>query len=105
MDDDPRIVRRQWIQRIVNFGRSQCLKNGKMRLGIQFHFGWKKTYWYKMGIKNKLNAGDKLEKYKSYLVDKGYSHVEGINFRGISSHVAKLTSIGFIFSILVYFDL
>jgi hypothetical protein len=45
-----------------------------------------------------------MEKYKAHLVEKGYSHVEGIDSGEIFSHVAKLTSIGFIFSIVSTFD-
>jgi hypothetical protein len=56
-------------------------------------------------FKNKLNAEGKVEKYKDHLVEKGYSQVEGIDFGEIFSHVSKLTSIIFIFSIFVAFDL
>jgi hypothetical protein len=56
-------------------------------------------------FKKKLNAEGKVEKYKSHLVAKGYSQVEGIDFGDIFSHVAKLTSIRFLFSIVVAFDL
>jgi hypothetical protein len=45
-----------------------------------------------------------VEKYKSQLVAKGYSQVEGIDFRDIFSPVAKLNSIRFILSIDVSFD-
>ena len=44
-------------------------------------------------------------KFKAHLVAKGYSHVEGIDFGEIFSPVAKLTSIGFLLSIDVAFDL
>jgi hypothetical protein len=46
-----------------------------------------------------------VEKYKSWLVEKGYSHVEGIEFGNIFSLVSKLTSIRFLLSIVDYFDL
>jgi hypothetical protein len=46
-----------------------------------------------------------VEKYKSFLVEKGYSQVEGIDFGDIFSHVVKLTSIRFLLSIVVAFDL
>jgi hypothetical protein len=55
-------------------------------------------------FKKKLNAKDKVEKYKSRLVAKGYSQVEGIDFGEIFSPVAKLTSIIFLLSIVVAFD-
>ena len=46
-----------------------------------------------------------MEKYKARLVEKGYSQVEGIDFCEIFSPVAKLTSIRFLLSIDVAFDL
>ena len=55
-------------------------------------------------FKNKLNVEGKVDKYKSRLVEKGYSWVEGIEFGEIFSHDAKLTSIRFILSIDVEFD-
>jgi hypothetical protein len=56
-------------------------------------------------FKKKFNAEGKVEKYKSRLVAKGYSEVEGIDFGDIFSSVAKLTSIIFILSIVVAFDI
>ena len=56
-------------------------------------------------FKKNFNAQGKVEKYKSRLVAKGYSQVEGIDFGEIFSPVAKLTSIIFILSIVVAFDL
>jgi hypothetical protein len=56
-------------------------------------------------FKKKFNAQGKVEKYKAQLVAKGYSQVEGIEFGEIFSLVAKLTSIRFILSIVVAFDL
>jgi hypothetical protein len=55
-------------------------------------------------FKNKLNVEGKVDKYKAWLVAKGYSKVEGIVFGEILSLVAKLTSIRFIFSFFVAFD-
>jgi hypothetical protein len=55
-------------------------------------------------FKKKLNAKGKVEKYKSQLVAKGYSQVEGIDFGEIFSPIAKLTSIIFLLSIDVAFD-
>ena len=56
-------------------------------------------------FKKKLNAAGKVEKYKSRLVVKGYSQVEGIDFGEIFSFVAKFTSIIFLLSIATIFDL
>jgi hypothetical protein len=42
-------------------------------------------------LKKKLNAKGKVEKYKSQLAEKGYSHVEGIEFA--DNHVSKLNYI------------
>ena len=46
-----------------------------------------------------------MDKYKSHLVAKGYSQVEGIDFGEIFSPVAKLNSIRFLLSIATAFDL
>ena len=54
-------------------------------------------------FKKKLNAKGKVEKYKSRLVSKGYSQVEGIDFGKIFSHIVKLTSIRIILSIVTTF--
>ena len=56
-------------------------------------------------FKKKLNAIGKVEKYKSPLVAKGYSQVEGIDFGDIFSLVVKLTSIRFLLSFSAAFDL
>ena len=50
-------------------------------------------------FKKKLNVEGKAEKYKSRLVAKGYSQVEGIDFGEIFSLVAKLTSIRLLLSV------
>ena len=52
-----------------------------------------------------MNAKGKVDKYKSRLVAKGYSQVEGIDFGEIFSPVEKLTSIRFLLSIATTFDL
>ena len=46
-----------------------------------------------------------MEKYKSHLVAKGYSQLEGIDFGEIFSPIAKLNSIRFLIAIGFYFDL
>jgi hypothetical protein len=55
-------------------------------------------------FKNKLNVEGKVEKYKTQLVAKGYSQLEGIDFGEIFSHVAKLTSIRFFLFVSSAFD-
>ena len=59
----------------------------------------------KWAFKNKLNATTKVKKCKTEMVAKGYSQVEGTEFGEIFSHVAKLTSIRFLLSLVVAFDL
>eukprot|EP00253_Pinus_taeda_P022017 PITA_22017 len=56
-------------------------------------------------FKNKMNSEGKEEKYKDWLVAKGYSHVPGICFGDIFSLVTKLASIKLLLSVVVSFDL
>ena len=65
----------------------------------------RKSIGRKWLFKKKLNVEGKVDKYKSFLVAKGYSQVEGIDFGEIFSPVEKLTSIRFLLSIAVAFDL
>ena len=55
-------------------------------------------------FKRKTNAKGKVEKYKSRLVEKGYSQVPRIDFGDIFSPVAKVTSIRLLLSIVAAFD-
>jgi hypothetical protein len=71
---------------------------------VEFLVG-RKNVGSKWLFKKKFNVEGKVEKYKSRLVAKGYSQVEGIDFGEIFSPVAKLTSIRFVLSIVVSFDL
>jgi hypothetical protein len=50
-----------------------------------------------------LSAKGKVKKHKSWLVIKGYSYVEGIEFGHIFSPVARLNSIKFLLSIAMVF--
>jgi hypothetical protein len=56
-------------------------------------------------FKKKMNVAGKFEKFKAQMVAKGYSQVEGFDFGGIFSLVAKLTSIRVIMSLATTFDL
>eukprot|EP00253_Pinus_taeda_P032716 PITA_32716 len=55
-------------------------------------------------FKKKKNAEGKVEKYKAWLVAKGYSQVLRIDFGDIFSLVTKVTSIRLLLSIVVAFD-
>ena len=70
---------------------------------VEFPTG-RKPIGSKWVFKKKKNAEGKVEKYKSWLVAKGYSQVLGIDFGDIFSPVAKVTSIRLLLSIVVAFD-
>eukprot|EP00253_Pinus_taeda_P004828 PITA_04828 len=55
-------------------------------------------------FKKKTNVEGKVEKYKAWLVAKGYSLVPGIDFGDIFSPVAKVTSIRLLLSVAAAFD-
>jgi len=55
-------------------------------------------------FKKKTNVEGKVEKYKAWLVAKGYSQVPGIDFGDIFSPVVKITSIRFLLSVATAFD-
>eukprot|EP00253_Pinus_taeda_P016293 PITA_16293 len=57
-----------------------------------------------MGVQEEEKCGGKVEKYKSWLVGKGYSQVARIDFGDIFSHVAKVASIRLILSVATIFD-
>jgi hypothetical protein len=65
----------------------------------------RKSVGRKWLFKEKFNEQGKVEKHKAQLVAKGYSQVEGIDFGESFSPIAKLTSIRFLLSIVVTFDL
>jgi hypothetical protein len=67
--------------------------------------GGRKYVGRKWLFKKNLNVERKVGKYQARLVSTSYSQVEGIEFGEIFSLVAKLTSIRFILSIVVSFDL
>jgi hypothetical protein len=55
-------------------------------------------------FKRKLNEKGKVEKYKTRLVAKGYSQVEGIEFGETFSPISRLTSIKFMLFVFATFD-
>ena len=55
-------------------------------------------------LKKKTNVEGKVEKYKAWLVEKGYSQVRGIDFDDIFSLVSKVASIRLILFVVVAFD-
>jgi hypothetical protein len=108
IDDDPRTIRevvesndgKLWKkamdEEMTSLDKNEAwdlveLSNGRNPIG------------YKWVFKKKLNAEGKVEKYKAWLVAKGYCQVEGIDFGEIFSPVAKLTSIRFISSVAATF--
>lgn len=70
----------------------------------KFPYG-RKHVGSKQVFKIKLNATGKVEKYKSQLVAKRCSKVEGIDFGELFSPIAKLTSIRFALPLTMAFDI
>jgi hypothetical protein len=109
-DDDPRTVREA-----VNSEDSKLWKKAMVEEmdALDKNEAWdivellagRKSVGRKWLFKKNFNAQGKVEKYKARLVAKGYSQVEGIDFGEIFSPIAKLTSIRFLLSIVVAFDL
>ena len=67
--------------------------------------GGRKAIGSKWVFKIKTNAIGHVNKFKVWLVAKGYSQVEGVDFGEIFSPIAKLTSIGVLMYLVVAFDL
>jgi hypothetical protein len=108
--DDPRTVReavnsedsKLWKKVIVE--EMDALDKNEAWDIVDFLAG-RKSVGRKWLFKKKFNVEGKVEKYKARVVEKCYSQVEGIDFGDSFSPVAKLTSIRFILSIDVSFDL
>jgi hypothetical protein len=109
IDDDPRTVRDAMDSEDENIWKRAI---DKEMASLDENEAWdlvelltrRNPIGRKWVFKNKLNAEGKVEKYKAWLVAKGYSQVEGIDFSEIFSHVAKLTSIRFMLSVAATFD-
>ena len=65
----------------------------------------RKTIESKWVLKRNTNVGGHIEKYKAWLLAKGYSQVKGVNFGDIFSPIEKLTSIRVLMSLVIAFDL
>jgi hypothetical protein len=108
-DDDPRTVKEAvdledgnlW-KRAIEEEMASLDKNEAWDL-VEFPAG-RNPIDKKWAFKKKLNAEGKVEKYKAWLVAKGYSQVEGIDFGEMFSPVSKLTSIRFLLSVAAAFD-
>jgi hypothetical protein len=109
-DDDPRTVReamdsdgKLWKKALVE--EMAALDNNEAWDLVDLLTG-RNTIGSKWVFKNKFVFKGKVEKYKARLVEKGYSQVEGIDFGGIFSPTAKLSSIIFMLSsvALFYFE-
>lgn len=68
-------------------------------------------YWIYMIVDNKwifkkkFEVDDTMEKYKACLVERGYSHVKGIYFSEVFSHIVKMALIRFLLAIITIYDL
>ena len=109
IDDDPRIVKESvdledgklWKEAMVD-EMTSLHKNEAWDL-VELSVG-RKPIGSKWVFKKKTNAEGKVEKYKAWLIAKGYSQVSGIDFGDIFSPVAKVTSIRLVLSIATDFD-
>jgi hypothetical protein len=109
-DDDPRTIREEVNSEDIKLWKKSMVeemdvldKNEAWDL-VELLAG-RKYVGRKWLFKNKFNAKGKVGKYKDWLLEKGYSQVEGIDFGEIFSHISKLNSIRFLLSIIFYFDL
>jgi hypothetical protein len=108
-DDDPITVRevvnledsKLWKKVMVE--EMEVLDNNEAWDLFEFRIGIK-AIGSKWVFNKKLNAKGKMEKYKAWLVEKGYSQVEGIDFGEIFSLVAKLASIIFLLYVVATLD-
>jgi hypothetical protein len=95
--EDGKLWKKAMVEEMIALDKNEALdlvelSTGRNPIGSKWIF------------KTKLNAKGKVEKYKAWLVAKGYSQIEGIYFGEIFSHVSKLTSIRFMLSVVIAFD-
>eukprot|EP00253_Pinus_taeda_P010014 PITA_10014 len=108
-DDDPKTVKeavdsedgKLWKEAMVD-EMTSLHKNEAWDL-VELSAG-RKPIDNKWVFKKKINTEGKLEKYKAWLVAKGYSQVPGIDFGDIFSLVANVASIRLLLSIAIAFD-
>ena len=109
IDDDPITVREEvdsldgklWKKAMVE--EMETLEKNEARDLVDLSTG-RNPIGNKWVFKKKLIVEGKVEKHKYWLVAKGYSSVEGIDFGDIFSHVSKLTSIIFMLFVATAFD-
>jgi hypothetical protein len=65
----------------------------------------RKTFGRKWVFKKKLNATCQVKKFKDQLIEKGYAHVEGVDFCEIFSPVEKITSTRALMSLALSFNI
>eukprot|EP00253_Pinus_taeda_P019015 PITA_19015 len=108
-DDDPRTVKeavdsedgKLWKEAMVD-EMASLHKNEAWDL-VEFPAG-RKPIGNKWVFKKKTNAEGKVEKYKAWMVAKGYSQVLGIDFGDIFFPISKVTSIRLLLSVAASFD-
>jgi len=64
----------------------------------------KEIYWQQMFIQKNTNVKGKVDKYKAWLVENGYSQVPRIDFGDIFSPTTEVTSIRLLLFIAYAFD-
>jgi hypothetical protein len=95
--EDGKLWKKAMVEEMASLDKNEAWELVELPTGIN-------PIGRKWVFKNKISAEGKVEKYKSRLVAKGYSWVEGLEFGEIFSHDAKLTSIRFLLSVDVAFD-
>jgi hypothetical protein len=96
--EDGKLWKKDMVEELASFDKSEAwdlveFLNRRNPIGSKWVF------------EKKLNVEGKVEKCKlAWLVEKGYSKVEGIDFGEIFSPVAKLNSIIFMLSVAFAFD-